>query len=112
MPMPIPAAFAIAVGCAAAPVLTELEEAVLEGAEEVELGEGVGEGEGRVVLELWEEETEAELDGGGVAEEEGGVAEEEAEPVISGRICAGVFVSLGAGDGVVAAFWRMLACAA
>jgi len=46
--MPIPAAFAIAVGCAAAPLLTELEDAVLDG-EGVELG--LWEPEGRVVEE-------------------------------------------------------------
>lgn len=128
IPMPIPAALAIAVGCAAAPLLLELEDAVPEG---VELAEGVGEGlwepDGRVVLELWEEEAELEegVEEGGVETEEGGVAEEAddglvvADPVTSGRICAGVLVLLfvsvlaeGAGDGLAPAFWIMLACAA
>jgi len=50
--MPIPAAFAIAVCCAAPPLLTELEEAVLEGPAEPEGVElGLWEPEGRVVEE-------------------------------------------------------------
>lgn len=55
IPIPIPAAFANAVGCAAPPLLTELDDAVLEGPAEpegVELEEGVGEPGGGVVLEL------------------------------------------------------------